>query len=118
VDPNIKFRYHSDGFLTPVIPELIEIGVASLITVQPESMDVYEIKRRYGDAVCLEGTFGLQSALMRGTPDEVRADVKAQCSGLMAGGGWVASPGNGITPDVPWENLVAFFGAQEKYSYY
>jgi uroporphyrinogen decarboxylase len=118
VNPEIRFRYHSDGLLTPVIPELIEIGVASLITVQPESMDVYEIQRRFGDQICLEGTFGLQGAFMRGTPDEVRQMVKAQCAGLMPGGGWIASPGNGVTPDVPWENLTALFDALEAYSYY
>jgi uroporphyrinogen decarboxylase len=118
VNPAIRFRYHSDGLLTPVIPELIEIGVASLITVQPESMDVYEIKRRFGEQICMEGTFGLQGELMRGTPDEVRRTVQAQCAGLMPGGGWIASPGNGITPDVPWENLVAFFESLEEHSYY
>ena len=101
-----------------MLPELIEVGVASLITVQPESMDVYQIKRRFGDRICLEGTIGLQGALMRGTPDEVRRMVKAQCEGLMPGGGWIASPGNGITPDVPWENLTALFDAVEAYSYY
>jgi uroporphyrinogen decarboxylase len=118
VNPAIHFRYHSDGLLTPVISELIDIGVGSLITVQPESMDVFDIKRRFGDRICLEGTFGLQGELMRGTPDEVRATVKAQCEGLMPGGGWIASPGNGITPDVPWENLVAFFEGLEAHSHY
>ena len=118
VKPDILFRYHSDGLLTPVIPDLIEIGVDSLITVQPECMDVYEIKRRFGRDICLEGTFGLQGAFMRGTPDEVQDVVKAQCEGLMPGGGWIASPGNGVTPDVPWENLVAFFEALKRYSTY
>jgi uroporphyrinogen decarboxylase len=118
VNPEIHFRYHSDGLLTPVIPELIEIGVSSLITVQPESMDVFEIKDRFGDQISLEGTVGLQSELMLGTPDQVRAMVQAQCEGLMPGGGWIASPGNGITPDIPWENLVAFFEALDEYSFY
>ena len=118
IDPDIRFRYHSDGVLTPVIPDLIEIGVNSLITVQPESMDVYEIKRRFGDRICMEGTFGLQGAFMRGTPDQVREMVKDQCAGLMPGGGWIASPGNSVTPDVPWENLVAFFEALEAHSRY
>jgi uroporphyrinogen decarboxylase len=66
----------------------------------------------------MEGTFGLQGELMRGTADEVRRTVRAQCEGLMPGGGWIASPGNGVTPDVPWENLVALFESLEQYSYY
>ena len=118
VDPRIRFRYHSDGLLTPVIADLIEIGVASLITVQAESMDVYEIKRRFGSDICLEGTIGLQSDLMQGTPEDVRRMVEAQCRGLMPGGGWIASPGNGVTPDIPWENLVAMFEALDTYGQY
>ena len=118
VDPGIRFRYHSDGLLTPVIPDLIQSGVASLITVQAESMDVYEIKRRFGRDICLEGTIGLQGELMRGSPDNVRRMVQQQCQGLMPGGGWLASPGNGITPDIPWENLVALFEALETHGRY
>lgn len=118
VNPRILFRYHSDGWFVPVIPDLIEIGVSSLITVQPESMDVYEIKRRFGHRISLEGTFGLQGALMRGTPDQVQDMVEAQCAGLMPGGGWLASPSNAVTPDIPWENLVAFFEALQAHSTY
>ncbi len=118
VNPRIRFRYHSDGLLTPVIPDLIDIGVSSLITVQAESMDVYDIKRRFGDRVCMEGTIGLQKELMMGTRDEVRQMVKEQCEGLMPGGGFIASPGNGITPDIPWDNLVALFEALDAHGHY
>lgn len=118
VNPGIHFRYHSDGWLMPVIPELIEIGVSSLITVQAESMDVFEVKRLFGDRVCLEGTIGLQSELMHGTPDDVRHMIDAQCEGLKPGGGWIASPGNGVTPDVPLDNLMAMFEALDKYGGY
>ncbi|MBN1399637.1 MAG: hypothetical protein JXA74_02300, partial [Anaerolineae bacterium] len=30
VNPDVLFRYHSDGYLIPVIPDLIEMGVTSL----------------------------------------------------------------------------------------
>jgi uroporphyrinogen decarboxylase len=118
VNPKIHFRYHSDGFYLPVIPDLIDIGVSSLITVQPEAMDVYEIKRRFGDRLTIDGTIGLQSELKHGTPDDVRLKVKRQCEGLMPGGGWIASPGNGVTFDIPWENLVAMFEALDEYGRY
>lgn len=118
VNPKIHFRYHSDGYYLPVIPDLIEIGVSGLITVQPEAMDVFEIKRRFGDHVSIDGTIGLQSELMHGTPDDVRLKVKRQCAGLMPGGGWFASPGNGVTADIPWENLVAMFEALDEYGVY
>jgi uroporphyrinogen decarboxylase len=118
VNPDIHFRYHSDGLLTPVIPDLIEIGVSSLRTVQPESMDVFEIKRRFGDHITLEGTIGCQSELMRGTAEEVSRMVKSQCDGLMPGGGFIASSANAVQPDVPWENLVALFEALDEHANY
>jgi uroporphyrinogen decarboxylase len=118
VNPNVYFRYHSDGYYMPVIDDLIEIGVSSLRTVQPESMDVGEIKRRYGAHITLEGTIGLQGVLMRGTADEVRAMVAAQCDALMEDGGWIAAPGNGVTPDVPWDNLAALFEALDAHGRY
>ncbi|MCE5259394.1 MAG: uroporphyrinogen decarboxylase family protein [Chloroflexi bacterium] len=118
VNPGIHVRYHSDGWYLPVIPDLIEIGVSSLVTVQPESMDVFEIKRRFGRQLTLEGTIGCQGVLMRGAPDELRDHIRRQCAGLMPGGGWIASPGNGVEPDIPWENLVTLFSALDEYSYY
>ena len=118
VNPDIHFRYHSDGLLTPVIPDLIEIGVSSLRTVQPESMDVFEIKRRFGEQISLEGTIGCQSELMRGTVDDVSRMVRSQCEGLMPGGGFIASSANAVEPDVPWENLVALFEALDQYANY
>lgn len=109
VNPQILFRYHSDGYYVPVIPDLIEIGVSSLRTVQPECMDVFEVKRRFGQDIALEGTIGLQGVLRHGGPDEVREMVRDQCAGLMPGGGWLAAPGNGVTPDIPLDNLFALF---------
>jgi len=117
-NPQVHFRYHSDGNYAAVIPDLIAIGVTSLRTVQPEALDVYAIKREYGRDVALEGTIGLQGVLREGPPEAVRAMVQQQCGGLMAGGGWVAAPGNGVTPDIPVANLYALFAALDAYGAY
>jgi uroporphyrinogen decarboxylase len=118
VNPATHIRYHSDGWYLPVIPDLIEIGVSSLVTVQPESMDVFDVKQRFGQQLTLEGTIGCQGVLMSGTPQEVREHVRKQCLGLMPGGGWIASPGNGVEPDVPWDNLVAMFDSLDEFGRY
>ena len=117
-NPGVHFRYHSDGYYEPVIPDLIEIGVASLITVQQESMDARRIKERFGRDLVLEGTLGLQGELMHGAPADVERLVRGQCGDLKPGGGWVASPGNGVTPDVPWANLAMIFEALDRYGNY
>ena len=34
------------------------------------------------------------------------------------GGGFVLAPANAVEPDVPWENIVAFFEAADEYGWY
>ena len=76
VNPDIAVWYHSDGNVEPVIEDLIEIGINVLNPVQPECMDVREIKRKYGDRLAFWGTIGTQSVMPFGTPDDVRRNVR------------------------------------------
>ena len=113
VNPRLHIAYHTDGHFEPVIPDLIDIGVNILNTVQPECMDVFKVKRQWGREVSLMGTVGVQSTLRFGSPAEVRDMVKEQIEVLGRDGGFFLSPSNCIEPDVPWDNLIAFFDAAE-----
>jgi uroporphyrinogen decarboxylase len=44
-----------------------------------------------------------------GTPDEVRAEVKARIRDVARGGGLILAPAHVLGPETPWENIVAFF---------
>ena len=70
------FLFHSDGWIEPIIPDLIEIGVDILNPVQPECMDPTKLKELYGDKICFEGTIGVQSTLPFGKPEDVAREVK------------------------------------------
>jgi len=113
--PGIPIFYHSDGDCRAIIPELIEIGVTILNPVQPECMDPAELKRQYGDRLAFWGTIGTQTTMPFGTPDEVRATVRERIRTVGAGGGLVLAPTHILEPDVPWENILAFFEAVECY---
>ena len=112
IKPDVLVTYHSDGFLVPIIEDLIEIGVNVLMTVQPECMDPFEIKRRFGDRINLAGTIGVQSTLRRGSPEEVRRTARRHVQEIGAGGGFMLSPANAICPDVPTQNVLALFEAE------
>jgi uroporphyrinogen decarboxylase len=117
VRPDIPVFYHSDGYCEPIIPELIEIGVTILNPVQPECMDPAELKRRFGDRLAFWGTVGTQTTMPFGTPDDVRREVRHRFETVGLGGGLVIAPTQTIEPDVPWENIVAFFEAVEECRY-
>lgn len=118
VNPDVLIFYHSDGFIEPIIPELIEIGVEILNPVQPECMDPVEIKRRYGSQLAFWGTVGTQSTMPFGSVEEVKAVVKERIQTIGQGGGLLLAPTHKLEPDVPWENILAFFDAVNEYGVY
>jgi uroporphyrinogen decarboxylase len=115
IRPDIRVWYHSDGDITAIIPELIEIGVDVLNPVQPECVDVLEVKRRYGDRLVLDGTVGTQTVMPFGTADEVRACVRERVETLAGDGGLILAPTHTLEPEVPIENVLAFVEACRDY---
>ncbi len=118
IKPDIHVFYHSDGNPGEIIDELIEIGINVLNPVQPECIDPAVVKEKYGDRLAFWGTMGVQSTLPFGTPDDVRREVKLRMETIGRNGGLLLGPAHMIEPEVPWENLVAFFDAVEEYGYY
>ena len=118
VNPHILISYHSDGYIEPFIPDLIEIGLDVLNPIQPECMDPAEIKRKFGDRLAFFGTMGNQTTLPFGSPDDVRREVRLRIATVGQGGGLVLAPSHLLEPDVPWENILAFFEAAEEYGAY
>ena len=117
-NPDVLIFYHSDGDATAIVPDLIEIGVQILNPVQPECMDPFALKKKYGDRLSFWGTLGTQSTLPFGTPDDVRRDIQLRCQIVAARGGLVIAPTHMVEPEVPWENLVAFVESVKEYGYY
>lgn len=103
--------YHSDGDVTAIVPDLIEIGVDILNPVQPECMDPVALKRAFGDRLSFWGTIGTQSTFPFGSPEDVRREVRDRIRTVGVGGGLFLAPTHVIEPEVPFENIVAFVEA-------
>ena len=98
---------HSCGNVTQVIPDLVDIGVDMLQPIQPEAMNIFELKKEFGRDLCLVGGISTQKTLPFGTPQEVCDEVR-RCLDIMAkGGGYIMAPAKSIMPGVPVENAVA-----------
>ena len=109
IKPDVAIWYHSDGNVMDILPELIEIGVTVLNPVQPECMDLAEVKRRHGSELVLDGTVGTQTTMPFGTAEEVRRVVRERVYALGGDGALVLSPTHVLEPEVPVANVVAFF---------
>jgi uroporphyrinogen decarboxylase len=111
VRPDVLVFYHSDGDVSAIIPDLIEIGVDILNPIQPECMDPAALKRNFGDRLAFWGTIGTQSTLPFGSPDDVRREVRLRIETVGVGGGLFLAPTHVIEPEVPFENIAAFVDA-------
>jgi len=117
--PKIKYiYYHSDGNLKPIIPDLIEIGVNILNPIQPDCMNLAELKMEYGDKITLWGGLSVQDTLPYGTPEKVKEEIKRTIEICAPGGGFVLGTSNNITQDTPIENFFAIYEAARKYGRY
>jgi uroporphyrinogen decarboxylase len=115
IKPDIRVLYHSDGYIEPIVGDLIEIGVNALNPLQPEHMDATRIRRTYGPRLALWGTVGHQTMFSSGTPEEIRHEVKARMDTL-GRSGLILCPAYDIDePDIPWKNIAAFLDAAKQY---
>ena len=111
INPGLKFAYHSDGRIDPIVPELIEIGVDVLNPIQPRSMDPALMKRKYGDKLCFWGTIDEQFTLPFGSSEDVRREVLARIETAGADGGLILGPTHHVQLDTPLENFWAMVNA-------
>ena len=117
--PDLLVRYHSDGYIEPIIPDLIEIGVDVLEPVQPDVMDPGALKERYGSQLAFWGTVGKQTTWSaRPAPDEIRDEVRQRIASVGRGGGLLLAPAYDVEPEVPWENTRAFLEAAQEFGAY
>jgi uroporphyrinogen decarboxylase len=110
------FWLHSCGHVMEIVPDLVEIGVDVLDPIQVRANNQAEVKRLYGDKLCIMGGIDTQQLLTLGTPEEIRAEVKAKIALLGFGGGFILAPDT-LVP-VPEENYRAYLEAAEAYGRY
>jgi uroporphyrinogen decarboxylase len=113
---NPYFFFHSDGYIKPVIPDIIEIGFDILDPIQPESMDPVEIKRLYGERLTLHGTISTQRTLPFGKREDVKREVIDRIKRCGEEGGLVLAPSNTVMPDVPVENILTLYETAKEFS--
>jgi len=102
----IPYIYHTDGVLWEVMEDLIACGIDAIQPIEPAAMDIREVKRRYGDRLCLIGNVEVD-LLARGTPEDVRREVRRLLREVAPGGGYCLGSSNTIAYYVKPENYRA-----------
>ncbi len=83
--------FHSDGNISPILEDLIDLNMDALHPIQPDVMDISEVKKKYGDKLCLIGNIDLHYTLTRGTTDDVTSEVEERIRAAGKNGGYISS---------------------------
>ena len=108
---------HTDGKMDEIIPILYETGINAVHPIEPESNDIFEVKKRWSGKIALIGNIPTV-LLAYGSGEEIEETVKEYCVKLAPGGGYVLGSSTSIMEGIPPENFVAMTNAVHKYGRY
>ncbi len=108
--------YHSDGILFDVMDKIIECGVNALHPIEPKAMNIVDVKKHYGNKLCLIGNIDVD-LLARGTKDEIRENVLFNIENVGINGGYCVGSGNSIPEYVNIENYITMIETVKSLSY-
>ena len=113
----LPWVFHSDGDVSPLIADLVDLGVAGLNPIEPEAMDIERVKKEWGDHLCLVGNVSVH-LLAAGTPDAVAGEVRRLLRTVAPGGGYLLSSGNSLASYCKPENVRAMIDTLDRYGSY
>ena len=114
----VKIVKHSDGNIWPILDDLVEVGFDGIHPIQPQCMDIAEVKEHLDGRACILGNIDCRYLLPFGTEEEVERCVKETIEKAAPGGGYIISSSNSIHPGCKPENYIAMVRAAHKYGAY
>jgi len=98
---------HNCGNNIPLMEMLIEAGVDCYQSLQTNAgMEVGRLKEMFGERLCVWGGVAVE-ALLGGTPDDVRRQVRTAMQRGAPGGGFILGPSHSIAMNTRYENFMA-----------
>jgi uroporphyrinogen decarboxylase len=110
--------FHSDGNISPILDDLIELDMNAIHPIQPDVMDIAKVKEKYGEKLCLVGNVDLHYTLTRGTTDDVTSEVGERIRTAGKNGGYIISSAMTLADYCKPENVLAMADAIRDYGEY
>jgi uroporphyrinogen decarboxylase len=106
--------YHSDGNLNDIINAIIETGFDALHPIEPESMDIYELRGKIEKKLCLIGNIRVHS-LATEEPAAIKELVKDRLINFGYNGAYCLGSSNSVPNYVPFENYMTMLTTSAEY---
>jgi uroporphyrinogen decarboxylase len=117
-NPDIKIMLHSDGAISKLLQDIIDLGVDVVHPLEPlPATDLTAVKEKFGQQVTFLGGIDISHA-MPGSREDVIAEARRRIAQLAPSGGYILAPSNHLQADVPAENVVVLFQSAHKFGKY
>jgi uroporphyrinogen decarboxylase len=108
---------HTDGNVASILEPIIATGIDGFHPSDPSAgMDIVEVKRKFGDRICVIGGIDAGDPLSRWPASDVVDEVRRRVDELAPGGGWVIASSNSLHASVRPENYAAMVWATRAFS--
>ncbi len=111
----LDVHYHSDGNITRIIPDLIEMGV-KVLNCQLSVIGLDVIRNNFAGKICFRTDLDRQNVMPFGTPQQVRKHIDEVFEHVGTAKGGIIACGE-IGPDIPIENIRAMYDVFMNYYY-
>jgi uroporphyrinogen decarboxylase len=102
-----------------MVAEETDIDVMEPLEEQPGGdVDIAEIKKRYGEKICMKGNINTFEFMLRATPEQVEEKAKRLIDHCAADGGFILSTGDQCGRDTPDANLFKLVEVAREYGRY
>ncbi len=109
---------HTDGNVMPILDQLVSANPHAIHSLDPQGgVDIAEVKRLYGDKVCLIGNVNC-GLLTSGTEEEVVESARYCIKHGMPGGGYIFSTSNCAFTGLPLERYELMWRVWHKEAIY
>lgn len=111
----VPVNLHSDGYIMPIMDELVEMGISMLHPVQESAgMDPKEIKENYGDKLVIYGSLDVVDGLYGREGEELDKYITERFEIYAPGGGFILTTGHFVQPDIPVKRLIQAYTLANK----
>lgn len=107
---------HSCGNIIECFPDLIKMGLDCYQSLSPEIYNIYDVKSKFGNELCLWG--GISSQILENATEasQITNDLDGKINILNKNGGFILGTTNPISPACPEENVVTLLQYCKNYT--
>ena len=121
-NPRGRIQFHSCGAVSnPFMEGLLDVGMDVFDACEVKVKDDCKpgrLKEKFGTRLSFLGAIDVQWTLPFGKPEDVRNEVRERIKEMGLGGGYVLSSSHRLTPDMPFENIMAMYEAAREFGKY